>query len=195
MRQMTRCDARARIGNADRQPFPVVFRGDGHGAQSGPRRQRMLGVREQIEHDLLKLERVGHRRRHRRIEAHDDIHLRVAERIAPQLERVLDDSIEIGRGALRLMLAREGQQIRDDLRRALRLVMNRLQRLAIRLAGFALVEQQLGERHDAGQRVVQLVRDPAHQLSDRGELLLLYELLRDADLFRDVADDARRLAG
>src|SRR2546422_292923 len=49
-------------------------------------------------------------------------------------------------------------------------------------------QEQLRERRDAGQGVVELVRHPRHQLPDRRHLLRLDELLLQHLLVGDVAD-------
>ena len=121
-----------------------------------------------------------------------DLDVRDAQRVAAQLERVVDDAVEIGDRALRLMLPREGQQVRNDLRGALRLLVDRVERARVVRRVGRRGEQQLRERHHARERIVQLVRDAAHQLADRRQLFLLHQLLGHPPLVGHVAHDAER---
>ncbi len=50
--------------------------------------------------------------------------------------------------------------------------------------------QQLGEREDSRQRIVQLVRHSAHQLTDRCQLFALHQLFSQPPLIGYIPDDA-----
>jgi hypothetical protein len=75
------------------------------------------------------------------------------------------------------VLPRERQQVVDDSRRSLRLARDHVHRVPLVRRDGTVGEQQLRERRDTRQRVVQLVRDAAHELPDRGHLLGLDQLL------------------
>ena len=88
------------------------------------------------------------------------------------------------------MLPREGEEARHDFRRAFGLTVNRFHRLArFVVERHRRREQELRERHHTGEGVVQFMRDATHQLANGRELLLLQELLRQALLVRDVAQN------
>ncbi len=90
-----------------------------------PRRERLLGVPDEIEHDLLKLERIGPDRGQRRIEACIELHAVNGERITTHLEHARDDLVHPRGRPLRRVLARERQEVGDDLRGALGLGVDR----------------------------------------------------------------------
>src|SRR5689334_23627902 len=87
------------------------------------------------------------------------------------------------------MLAREGQQILYDAAGATRFAVDRLRRRALIGREALLGEEQLGERGDTGQRVVELVRYAGNELPDRRHFLRLDELLLQHLLVGDVADE------
>ena len=94
---------------------------------------------------------------------------------------------------LGFVLPREGEEVLDDAGGAARFGVNRLDRLPLVRRRALLGQQQLRERGDPGQRIVQLVGHPRHQLADRRHLLGLDELLLEQLLVGDVADQAQHL--
>ena len=80
-----------------------------------------------------------------------------------------------------------GQEKLDAVR--MRVCMVTRLRLDARLFAILAADHQLQVAHHALQRVVQLVRDAGHQLTDGGEPLAVNQLLAQAALFRDVALD------
>lgn len=162
-------------------------------SRAEPLGERLFGVRHQVEHHLLQLERVGPRAREVGIEHDVQLDPRRAQRIAAQGKRVGDDRVQVGVGTLGGLVSREGEQVGDDLRRARGLVMDRLHRLpGLRVERRAGRDEQLRVRQHAGERIVQLVRHATHQLSHRRELLLLQELLGEALVVGHVTHDAER---
>jgi hypothetical protein len=77
---------------------------------------------------------------------------------------------------LRPAAAREGEQVVDDLRGTLRLRVDGLDVLAGCLVQLSH-QKELGEAHDAGERVVEFVRHAGDELADAGHLLGLEEAL------------------
>ena len=91
--------------------------------------------------------------------------------------------------AFRRPLAREVEQVGDDPPRAVGLLDEQLG-VAPHVLGQALVgAQELAERDDRRERVVQLVRDAGDELADRLHLLGLEQFLLQAMLLGQVADD------
>ena len=66
--------------------------------------------------------------------------------------------------------------------------------MSLLIADLLVREQQLRERGDARQRIIQLMRDAAHELADRGHLLGLNQLLLQLLLGGRVADHADHFA-
>ena len=116
-------------------------------------------------------------------------------------ERLAHNVVEVDHRAGRLPLARERQQIPDDLRGPLGLAQDGFEpplRPFVNLARGPL-RQTLGPREDRRQRVVELVGDAGDGLTECRELLCLKKLMvQVARLFlellslADVADQARR---
>ena len=75
-----------------------------------------------------------------------------------------------------MALAREGQQVADDLRGALRLAEDGVEAAPGLLVDRTL-RQTLGPGEDGRERIVQLVRDAGDRLPERGELLGLQQLV------------------
>ena len=72
--------------------------------------------------------------------------------------------------------------------------MDHLQVAAVLLAERLLLEQELRQAGDRGERVVELVGDARHQVADRRELLALDELRLEGVLFGDVLDEHHQAA-
>ena len=154
---------------------------------------RVLGVGDDVEEDLLDLVRVGHRQRQVRVEVEVEVDVLDAQVVAAQLQHSLEQGVQVHQALLGLAPSREREQVLDDLRRALGFAVDGLHVVAGLLVQVA-IEQQLGEAGDAGQGVVQLVRDAGDQLADARHLLRLQQSLLHQVLFRHVAqddDDAR----
>ena len=80
---------------------------------------RLLGVDDQVEQHLLDLVRIGERLRQAGGERFDDRDVADALLVGAQRQRLAHDLVEIDHRARRVALAREGQQVADDLRGAL----------------------------------------------------------------------------
>ena len=126
----------------------------------------LLGVQQQVEHDLLNLLAVDDDDRNvvRQLFAQLDVRRPAFE--GAEHERRAHDFVQVGDRPIQRRLAGEGQQMVDDLRDAVGVGVNLLQIVA-HLFFRVAPEQQLGEADDALQRVVDLVRDAGDQLTDR----------------------------
>ena len=158
---------------------------------------RLLGVDDDVQDDLLQLVRIGQGLRQvlREIGLHLDV--AHAHLVGAQLERGLDDAVDRRHDALGLVLAGEGQEVLHDAGRPLGLVADALQGTRERRL-LVLLQEELREPGDAGQRVVQLVRHARHQAADRRHLLVLQQLLAHLLLFGDLArhvDDVETAPG
>ena len=93
-----------------------------------------------------------------------------------ELDRARDHGVDADGIAARLALAREIEQVADDSRSALRLLLDRRQ-----LRGHGVVlepaRQELRVAENDRERAIQLVRHAGRELADRRELRRLHELL------------------
>ena len=138
----------------------------------------LLGVDDEVEEDLQELVRVDHRVGQVGIEFLHYVDVADAQIVVAEFEHALDQGVDV-RGLLSgVAAAGEGQQVGDDLRRALGLAVDGLDLGAGGLVE-VLEEQKLGEAHDAGEGVVELVGDAGDELADTGHLLGLEEALLD----------------
>ncbi len=115
-----------------------------------------------------------------------------------QQHGALDHVVQIHAPLLRRPLAREGQEVSHDAPRALRLLVDHPQVAAVLARELLLLEQELRQPRDRGERIVELVGDARHELAHGGELLALDELRLHVLLVGDVLhqdDDARLLLG
>ena len=96
--------------------------------------------------------------RHAGRKCFDDLDVRDLLFVGAQRERFANDLIEIDHRARGLPLAREGEEVADDSRGALRLAEDHLDAAFRGLVEIAF-GQPLGPRQDGCERVVQLVRD------------------------------------
>ena len=112
--------------------------------------------------------------------------------VGAQRVRPAHDFVELDQRALLAARAGECEQVGGDPADARRLVVHHLDCFA--LLRCELIEQQgLCEPRDDGGGIVDLVRYPAHELSQGGELLGLLQLGLGPPLVRDVADERENL--
>ena len=90
------------------------------------------------------------------------------------------------------VLAGEVEQGAHDLLDLEPRLLDQLEPLVRLRVGLGLLEQELRQAEDREQRVVDLVRDAGGELSDRGELAALDELLVEAALLGQVGDHAEQ---
>ena len=163
----------------DRLSLDVVPAAYDERATAIRREHRLLRVDDEIQQDLLNLVRIGEDLGQSRRERIDDGDVRDALLVRSQREGLAHDMIQVDHRARRLPLARERQEIADDLRRALGLAEDRLEAALRLLVDFRrrALRQPFGPRQDRGERVVQLVRDAGNRLAERRQLLGLQELV------------------
>ena len=95
----------------------------------------------------------------------------------------------VGDATVVVALPRHGKQVLDDRRRANRLVIDRLERRPV-FGRPWLLQQQLREAHDRGQRIVQLVRDAGERRAQAGHSLTASQQLVVSLALRNVFDDS-----
>ena len=137
---------------------------------------RLLGVDDQVEQHLLDLVRIGEHLRQPGGERFDDRDVADALLVGAQRERLAHHLVHVHHRARRVALAREGQQVADDLRGALGLAEDRLEAAPGLVVDRAL-RQPLGPREDRRERIVQLVGDAGDRLPERRELFRLQQLV------------------
>ena len=140
----------------------------GHGAQG------LLGVRHQVDDDLVQAVAVGPHRGQvgREVELH--AHVVGPQRVREELERLVHDVVELHREALRRAPAGQGEEVLHDARAALAGRQDPPGPLRVLFLERAL-QQQGGVAGDDRQRVVELVGDSGEERAHRGELLGLGE--------------------
>ena len=99
------------------------------------------------------------------------------EIVAQQQEGRVEEGLQGGGPALVLLLAGEAQQILDDVRCPLGLLLDHRQRLPERRRYVGHLGQIVGEAHHRRERVIQVVRDAGNELADGGHLLRLDQLV------------------
>src|SRR5687768_12143669 len=142
----------------------------------------MLGVDDEVEDDLLKLGVVALDERKLMIELGLELDVPRAQPVGAQAEGLLDDGVEVDGAVTRPRLAGEDEEVADDASSATCLLLDQADRLRLLLAGEPLLQEELGERGDPGQRIVDLVGDAGDELAEGDELLGLAELLLEAPL-------------
>ena len=135
-----------------------------------PLLHRLFGIRDEVQEHLLQLVRIGHGVRQRFIVFTPHVNAAHPELVAAQLQRVVEDLVNRRRDLFGFVLARKRQQVLNDAAGPPRFAVDRFRRGPL-VGGKPLFgEQQLGERRNAGERVIELVRDARDQLSDRRHL-------------------------
>ena len=131
---------------------------------------RMLGVDEHVHDDLLDQVRVDPDRRQIRIEIHGDLDVAQVSGPLDDARRVFDDLVEVGEFLLRRLLAGEIEKPADDCGAPLGFPDHQIQVLRVRASVRHLLPQQMRERENAGQRIVQLMSDAGGEQADRSQL-------------------------
>jgi hypothetical protein len=136
---------------------------------------RLVRVLDEIEEHLLDLPLVGQDRPNVP-EVGDDLHAVSPELVGFELDHPLDLILETAGMPLGGVPAGEPQQVLEHLRRARRLLHDRVQPLAALRGTVRAHEQELGLAEDRGQAIARLVRETGRQLADGRELLALDQL-------------------
>ena len=131
---------------------------------------RMLGVDQQVHDDLLDLVRIDPDLRQGAIEIQGDGDIAQIGRPFDKTRGVFDDLVEVGEFLLRRLLPGEIEQPSDDAGAPLGLPDHQVHVLGVLAAVLHLFPQQDREGKDAGQRIVQFMRDAGGKQSDRSQL-------------------------
>src|SRR5262245_70493 len=174
-RQDVRRNPGPRVRHAHSDPAVRRHQADGDLGLSRPD-QRLLRIEHQIQDDLLELCRIPANSRNALGNLADQPNALKAESILSQSKSSSDDIPHIDQCNVPWSRAPKGLQILDDLRRAHRPVENLLELSLEVLIGEATA-QHLGVSGNDRERIVDLVRDAADELTERGELPGLQELL------------------
>ena len=101
-------------------------------------------------------------------------------------ERFGDDGVEFDRRALVLVAAAKGENLADEVAGALAGTGNGIDKGSRFMAGLEREQRELGRAHQAGQDVVEIMRDAAGKLADKFHFLGLEELRFDPFLLGQV---------
>src|SRR6202165_6127713 len=152
--------------------------------------QGRLRIDEQVEHNLLELLFVAAHLGSRVVQLHVDLDSARARCERTKAYCVLDNRVDIDGDIARVRLPGEQKKIADHSDGAIRLALD--QAHGFELFSFQLVlEQQLCECRDSGERIIELMRDTRDELTDGSELLGAAEVVRNLALFGEIpnADD------
>ena len=136
---------------------------------------RVVGIIQNIEKHLLQLVRIADGERQIVVVAFGQLHAVVREIVGPKLQRLLQDGIHPHRFALRRHLPRKAQKILNDHPRALRFLQDHAQFFLGLVGNRRILEQQIGETHNRGQRIVHLVRDAGNELAQRRHFFRVHQ--------------------
>ena len=93
-----------------------------------------------------------------------------------QMREVRQNAARIERLEFQRLLAREGEKLADESRRALGVLADLLEIGPVGIVPAASDAQEVAMARDRGEEVVEVMRDPARELADRLHLLALHEL-------------------
>src|SRR5713226_9657502 len=180
-------DAGAVIGHFERQPLlRDALRAHPDVAVPASLLDGLFGVDHQVEHHLLHLEGIGERGGQLGIELEIDGDVFNLQFVAAQRQSPLDDLVQVHWAALRLRFTAEQEQVLDDPAGPLGFLEDHAG-VGCAFEPRLATQQQLRVAHDAGQRVVQLVRDARDQFPQRRHFFRLEQLRLDQPLVGDVA--------
>ena len=147
---------------------------------NGCRRHCIAGIQNQVEHNLLQLHSVSHHARKRSRHLRIDRDSALNQIAMDQSQNFDDDVSEPERPRLDIGLLEERPQARDDFSGATVVVRDVFQYLLqVRAAGIvplnhSLRRARIGE--DRGERLIELVRQGAGQLTERGNAAQVRQL-------------------
>ncbi len=165
--------------------------GGGHVArlhrEGAAARHRIARVDRQIDDDLLDLRQV--RQHGPQIAPIGDVEThRLAKQAVEHDRKVSEHVVEVEDGGPQRLPAREGEELLDEPRRALGVLLD-VHDVAERGVRRAVVlQQKVREADDGRQHVVEVVRDPAGELADGLHLLALRDLGFQLGLLGHVGD-------
>ena len=173
------------------QPDVIVIEGHVGGLQvQGPALGHgIAGVEAQIHQHLVDLALVGLNvpQRPRSLNFHRDARI---DGTAKDARDLLDGRVQIDDFQAQHGAAGEPEKLARQLGGPLSCFFGGLDHLAVRAISRQAARQKADVSQDGGEEVVEIVRDPAGQLTDCFHLLRLAELVFQPLAFRDVAGDA-----
>ena len=146
-----------------------------------------LGVDEKIQQDLLQLLLVTSRLGVRFIETHVNFDTSRSRCEGAKPHCVLDDCVDVDRHIACIGLAREKEKVANYADRPIGFALDQAHRLEL-LTLEVVFEEQLGEGGDAGERIIELVRDASDELADSGQLFRASEMVRDLAFLGEISD-------
>ena len=161
-------DPGAAVGHRDR--CLAVARGGPH-AQGAPLRHRLDCIHQDVDQGLAHARRVARQPGNAFAQVPRQRNALEAKLPARHVEHLAHHLVQVARPDLQRAAAREVPQVLDDALAAQRVVAHPLQ-VAMDLRPVThVLHQQVDVHEDAGERVVELVRDPRGEHADRCELL------------------------
>ncbi len=163
-----------RIGRLDRQPAAI-----GHGVP---------GVQAQVEHGIFELGRIDQRMPDRRLFEHGERNV-LAQGTPQQRLGVRQQGVNVDRHRLEDLLSRKGQQPMGERGPAFGGLLGHVGEVAQLLIVGQRPDHDVGVDRDDGQQIVEVVRDPTGQLTQRLEPFGLVQPFLHRRLRGDVAVD------
>ena len=117
---------------------------------------------------------------------------RLADKPAQQHLQLRQDIVELQRLRPQRLPARERQQLANQARRPVGVLLDLHDVLKGRIRRPVIGEQQIGVTDDGGQHIVEIVRDPACELTDRLHFLALREVLLQRALLGRIESEHDR---
>ncbi len=149
----------------------------------------IVGVIENIQENLLQLLRVAEGWGEIFVEVLGHFDAVAGEIIAAKLDGLTQDIVDVNEFALNGALAGETQQVLHDVFGALGLVQDDLEILAGVVGYRGILEQQVGEAKNGGERIIDLVGHAGNQAADGGHLFRMGEFGLEENGVGDVGHD------
>ena len=154
-----------------------------------------MRVQDEVQKNLLELVLVAHDFRQLVGELETHLDARAHELMLQQRQDVSDHVVELDRHEARTTLAREVEQVVHDLRCALGLSLDLVEKRRLGITSLGLILQHLGKAADAGERRVDFVGHAGGQEAKSRHLLLELKLGLELDPCGDVLEDHDRPLG
>ena len=165
--------------SADLEHDPLAAAIDGRRDREPARRRHaphgVMGIRHEIHEDLVELMGIGPDRGEVGGKVQPQLDAVGPQGIGQKLDRLAHDGVQVNEAPLRLVLARQGQEVLT--------IRAHRSAAAISFSTEAPTEvllnlpcEELRPAHDHRERIVELVRDTRQKLAHRGDLLRLEEL-------------------
>jgi hypothetical protein len=175
-------------------PAPVsetLILTNGPAPKSASGRSGIASVHHEIDDDLFELRRIDPDPAVVGLDIQRDVHV-VAHQGSQECDQIGNDLGRVHVHRYRHLGAREGEEPASDCPRPFGAGEDLVEVLANRVAIRQFRTSQFGVSPDRRQEVVEIVDDPAGELTDGLEPLVLHDLSVDDTLARDVADAQQR---